>query len=93
MNDDRMTADDWPVCLFILGCFLFIACSMVYHQGKAERLENELSGLKAECVAKGVAEYGFDIKGKVVFKIKNRSCDCGNCRPRQKGENADGEQK
>ena len=91
--DNRMTAGDWFFCLFILGCFLFVAGLMVYYQGKAERLENELARLKAECVTKGVAEYGFNVKGEVVFKIKNRSEVCGYCRGRQKGENIDGEQK
>lgn len=91
--NDRMTAGDWFFCLFILSCFLFVAGSMVYYQGKAERLENELARLKAECVAKGVAEYGFNEKGNVVFRIKNRSDDCGYCRGRQKGINAEGERK
>ena len=87
--NDRMTAGDWVFCFAFIFIMLVIAVMLNHHMTKAERLDSELTGLKAECIAKGVAEYGFDINGKVVFKIKNRSGDCGNCRGRAKGENVD----
>lgn len=69
MNSDRMTIGDWIFCLLILGCFLFIASCMVHYEGKSERLESQLRGLKEECVLKGVATYTFDSKGNVTFKV------------------------
>lgn len=89
--NDRMTAGDWVFCFALVSIIVMLGAVLSHFMTKAERLENELARLKAECVTKGVAEYGFSNKGEVVFKIKNGSEVCGYCRPRQKGENAEGE--
>lgn len=68
--NDRMTAGDWLFCFVFMLFMVVIGGMLNHHITKAEKLENELSKLKAECITKGYAEYGFNNKGEVVFKIK-----------------------
>lgn len=74
---EEMSEDTANFCLAVTMCTLIVSLFIWTLQVNRELhdVKDELARLKAECIAKHVAEYGFNNKGEIVFKIKEQTND------------------